>query len=207
LLWNRLYQHTTTGNDEGFALAVNYDSDAYVTGQSTSTNNATGFDCVTLKFDYKGDLDWIAVYNGPGNGNDIGSGITFSGQNLYVVAQSVGSNKQPGWATIDYLQDAAVVTPASRTFASQKIGTTSAAQTVTLTNTYWGADLKIEGINANGPFAQTNNCSSGLVPFGSCTITIKFHPTTTGVQSGSIAIYDQWAGSPAIINLTGIGTQ
>ncbi|MCU1343449.1 MAG: fibronectin, type [Candidatus Acidoferrum typicum] len=206
LLWNRQYQHTSTGDDEAFALAVNYDSDAYVTGQSTSTNNATGFDCVTLKFDYKGDLDWIAVYSGSGSGNDIGSAVTFSQANLYVAAQSVGSNKLPGWALIEYLQDAAVVTPSSRTFSSQKIGTASAAQSVTLTNTYWGTDLKLESINVHGPFSQTNNCSSVIVPFGSCTITITFKPTTTGVQTGSIDIYDQWAGSPAIITLTGTGT-
>jgi len=206
LLWNRHYQHTTTGDDEAFALAVNYDSDAYVTGQSTSTNNATGFDCVTLKLDYKGDLDWIAVYSGPGGGNDIGSAVTFSQANLYVAAQSVGSNKLPGWALIEYLQDAAVVTPSSRAFSSQKIGTTSAAQTVMLTNTYWGTDLKLQGIDVHGPFSQTNNCSSAIVPFGSCTITITYHPTAAGVQTGSVAIYDQWAGSPAIITLTGTGT-
>jgi len=206
LLWNRQYQHTATGDDEAFALAVSYDSDAYVIGQSTSTNNATGLDCITLKFDYKGDLDWVAVYNGPGNRNDVGVGVAFSGQYLYVVAQSVGTNLQPGWATIEYLQDAAVVTPSSRTFASQKIGTTSAAQTVTLTNTYWGSDLKLMGIDVHGPFAQTNNCSSSIVPFGTCTITITYHPTATGVQTGSIDIYDQWAGRPAIISLTGAGT-
>jgi len=205
LLWNRHYQHTTTGDDEAFALAVNYDSDAYVTGQSTSTNNATGFDCVTLKFDYKGDLDWIAVYSGPGGGNDIGSAVTFSQANLYVAAQSVGSNKLPGWALSEYLQDAAVVTPSSRSFSSQKIGTTSAVQTVTLTNTYWGMDLKLQGIDVHGPFSQTNNCSSAIVPFGSCTITIKFHPTSTGLQTGTIEIFDQWAGSPAVIKLTGTG--
>jgi hypothetical protein len=205
LLWNRHYQHTTTGDDEAFALAVNYDSDAYVTGQSTSTNNATGFDCVTLKFDYKGDLDWIAVYSGPGGGNDIGSAVTFSQANLYVAAQSVGSNKLLGWALIEYLQDAAVVTPSSRSFSSQKIGTTSAVQTVTLTNTYWGMDLKLQGIDVHGPFSQTNNCSSAIVPFGSCTITIKFHPTSTGLQTGTIEIFDQWAGSPTVIKLTGTG--
>jgi hypothetical protein len=206
LLWNRHYQHTTTGDDEAFALAVNYDSDAYVTGQSTSTNNATGFDCVTLKFDYKGDLDWIAVYSGPGAGNDIGSAVTFSQANLYVAAQSVGPHKLPGWALIEYLQDAAVVTPSSLTFSSQKIGTTSSAQNVKLTNTYWGTDLKLEGVDVHGPFSQTNNCPSAIVPFGSCTITITYNPAAAGVQTGSVAIYDQWAGSPAIITLTGTGT-
>jgi len=103
------------------------------------------------------------------------------------------------------LQDAAVVTPSSRSFSSQKIGTTSAVQTVTLTNTYWGMDLKLQGIDVHGPFSQTNNCSSAIVPFGSCTITIKFHPTSTGLQTGTIEIFDQWAGSPAVIKLTGTG--
>jgi hypothetical protein len=206
LQWNRTYQHTTTGNDQGLAMAVNYDSDVYITGQSTSTNDATGLDCVTLKFDYKGDLDWVAVYNGPGNGNDIGMGIAYSGSYLYIAAESVGANKAPGFATIEYVQDAAVVSPTPVTFPAQKIGTTSAAQTVTLTNTYWGDDLTLMGIDVHGPFEATNNCSKNIVPFGTCTLTIKFVPTAVGTATGSIDIYDQWAGSPAVIQLSGSGT-
>lgn len=206
LLWNEHYQHITTGDDEAFALAVNYDGDAYVTGQSTSTSDKTGLDYATLKFNSAGNLDWVAVYNGPGNGNDIASAITFSGADLYITGTSVGSDNLPGWATIDYLQDAAVVTPSSVTFPAQKIGTSSSEQSVTLTNSYSGEDLQLEGIDAHGPFSETNNCPSMLPSNASCTIKITFKPTAVGAATGSIDVYDQWAGSPAIIALKGTGT-
>jgi hypothetical protein len=206
LQWNRTYQHTTTGNDQGLAMAVNFDSDVYITGQISSTNNATGFDCATLKLNSEGVLQWVAAYNGPGNGNDIGMGIAFSGSFLYIVAESAGANKAPGFATIEYVQDAAVVSPTVVTFAAQKIGTTSAAQTATLTNTYAGEDLTLMGIDVHGPFEATNNCPKNIVPNGTCTLTIKFVPTAAGTATGSIDIYDQWAGSPAIIQLSGTGT-
>lgn len=59
---------------------------------------------------------------GPGKGNGIGVGIAFSGSYLYVAAESVGANKAPGFATIEYVQDAAVVSATSVTFPAQKSG-------------------------------------------------------------------------------------
>lgn len=206
LLWNKFYQHTTTGDDEASGLAVNYEGDAYLTGQSTSTDDKTGLDYVTLKFSTAGSLDWIAVYNGPGNGNDIPSGITISGGDLYVTGTSVGSNGVIGWAAIDYLQDAAVAAPSSLSFSAQRVGTTSDEKSFTLTNSDSTDDLQLHGIDVHGPFAETNDCPSSLVPLASCTIKVTFKPTATGTDTGSVDVYDQWAGSPAIISLTGTGT-
>src|SRR5208282_1936154 len=65
------------------------------------------------------------------------------------------------------------VTAASLTFSSQNLGTTSAAQTVTLNNT-GNVALSITSIafsGANpGDFGQTNTCGSSLAASGSCTI-------------------------------------
>lgn len=202
--WTKTYNGTGSGNDEPFVLAVNLEGDVYVTGQSSSSSE--GFDYATVKYDSSGDQLWVARYNGPGNGNDLPAGIAMSGGNLYVTGTSVGSDGQAGWATLDYVQDAAVPSPSSLTFAAQKEGTTSAAQSVTLKNSSTVEDLVIEDIDAKGPFAQTNNCAKSLVPGGSCTIKIIFTPTATGTQTGSVLICDQWAGSPAVITLTGAGT-
>src|SRR5262249_2919636 len=51
--------------------------------------------------------------------------------------------------------------PGSLNFASHNVGTTSAAQTVTLTNSGTAA-LTISSIALSGDFAQTNNCGSTL---------------------------------------------
>ena len=58
--------------------------------------------------------------------------------------------------------------PGSLSFVGQRVGTTSAAQTVTLTNT-GGAPLTVASIVASGNFAQTNSCGGSLGPGATCT--------------------------------------
>ncbi len=99
------------------------------------------------------------------------------------------------------------VTPSSLAFADQLVGTTSPAQTVTLTDT-GGAALTISSIAASGDFAQTNNCPvspNTLAVGASCTITVTFRPTTTGTRRGGVTISDDAAGSPQSVSLTGNG--
>jgi hypothetical protein len=103
----------------------------------------------------------------------------------------------------------ATVTPGSLTFASQPVGSTSAAQNINLTNS-GEANLTINGISVTGAnataFPQTNNCPSALVPQFSCTISVKFAPTATGAQGASLSISDNAAGSPQTVSLSGTGT-
>jgi Beta-propeller repeat/Abnormal spindle-like microcephaly-assoc'd, ASPM-SPD-2-Hydin len=91
------------------------------------------------------------------------------------------------------------------TFAAQNIGTTSAAQTVTLTNT-GEAPLEITGSGASGDFAQSNNCPSTLNPGVSCTITVTFTPTAPGNRYGAVTINDSAANSPQTIVVSGTGS-
>jgi hypothetical protein len=83
--------------------------------------------------------------------------------------------------------------------------TSSPAQPVTLTNTGAGV-LTIAGISVTGSFSQTNNCPSSLNPNAGCTIDVKFHPTTKGVQHGSVNVKDNAPGSSQKVPLTGTGT-
>jgi hypothetical protein len=100
--------------------------------------------------------------------------------------------------------------PTSLTFASQKIGTTSPGQTVTLTNTGVSSlgirSISITGTN-NADFAQTNNCGSSVAAGKSCTFTVTFTPTATGTRSANLTITDYQAGSQTQnVPLTGTGT-
>ena len=95
--------------------------------------------------------------------------------------------------------------PTSLTFATQVVFTTSAAQTVTLTNTGLG-NLSITKVSVTGPFTQTNTCGRSVVAGASCTFSVKFTPTTSGTLSGSVSITDNAAGSPQKVTLTGTGT-
>jgi hypothetical protein len=94
------------------------------------------------------------------------------------------------------------LSPTSLTFASQTVGTTSAAQTITLTNTGAGA-LSISGIAASGNFAETTACPSSLPAGASCTISVTFTPTAAGSPTGTISFTDNAAASQQAVSLSG----
>jgi Beta-propeller repeat/HYDIN/CFA65/VesB-like, Ig-like domain len=103
---------------------------------------------------------------------------------------------------------AVTVSPTSLTFGDQKVGTVSAAQTVTITNT-GTSTLSISQIAASADFVQTNTCGATLNVLNvgqSCTVSISFQPTASGARSGSLSITDNASGSPQGVALSGNGT-
>ena len=84
-------------------------------------------------------------------------------------------------------------------------GTTSAAQSLTLTNT-GSAPLTISSIAINGDFAQTNACGTSVAAGASCTITVTFTPTAAGTRSAMVTITDNATDSPHTVALSGTGT-
>jgi len=91
-------------------------------------------------------------------------------------------------------------------FGGQAIGTTSDAETVTVTNS-GTADLAITGIVASENFGQTNDCPATLSTGGQCTISATFTPSATESFSGTIIITDNASDSPQTIELLGHGLQ
>ncbi|MCL5006184.1 MAG: SBBP repeat-containing protein [Acidobacteria bacterium] len=89
-------------------------------------------------------------------------------------------------------------------FGSVTIGTTSATQSVTLTNVAQ-SPLDISNIQAEGEYSESNTCGSVVNPGSGCTITITFSPTSTGTIVGSVMITDSATDSPQTIVLTGSG--
>jgi hypothetical protein len=96
------------------------------------------------------------------------------------------------------------LTPSSLTFPAQRVGTTSSAQVVTLTNA-GGAALTIRSISISGDFSETNNCGQGVGANSSCQISVTFTPTATGARNGTLSITDSAPGSPQTVALTGTG--
>ncbi len=99
---------------------------------------------------------------------------------------------------------AARVSPAFLLFGPQTTGSTSAPQTVTLTNTGTAA-LAVSNIAASGDFAETNNCGSSVNAGASCAITVTFTPTAAGLRFGSLTITDSAPDSPRQVPLAGAG--
>jgi hypothetical protein len=98
----------------------------------------------------------------------------------------------------------ASVSPTTVTFPSQAVGTTGAAQIVTLSNT-GGASFSISNVSVTGDFAETNNCGVSLGASISCQISVTFTPTTTGTRTGTLSISDSASGSPQTVSVTGTG--
>ncbi len=94
--------------------------------------------------------------------------------------------------------------PASLTFASQTVNTTSSAQTVTVKNT-GTATATVSSISASGDFTQTNNCGSSIAAGASCTASVTFTPTASGTRTGVLTIGSNASNSPTTIALTGTG--
>jgi hypothetical protein len=97
------------------------------------------------------------------------------------------------------------VAPASLTFSSTKQGSTSAAQTVTLTSS-GAATLHISPVAMNGAnpgdFAMVNGCSGPVAADASCNISVTFSPPADGVRTAFIAIADDARGSPQSAPIT-----
>src|SRR5262249_36241048 len=81
--------------------------------------------------------------------------------------------------------------PATLTFAPQVVGTTSASQQVTLTNTglvpVTPATLSFTGANASD-FAQSNTCGSSLAVSATCQISVSFTPGALGSRDRSATL-------------------
>jgi len=99
----------------------------------------------------------------------------------------------------------ATLSPASLSFSDQDVGTTSAAQAITLSN-YGTATLDIADISASADFGETNNCKMTLASGASRTVNVTFAPGGTGNFTGTLSITNNAPESPQHVALSGTGT-
>ncbi|MEU0815011.1 discoidin domain-containing protein [Streptomyces mirabilis] len=95
--------------------------------------------------------------------------------------------------------------PGSLTFADQAVNTTSAAQSVTVTNS-GAATASITGVTAGGDFAQTNTCGTALAAGANCTVSVTFGPTASGTRTGTLTLTGDQSNNPTMVALSGTGT-
>jgi uncharacterized repeat protein (TIGR01451 family) len=96
----------------------------------------------------------------------------------------------------------------SLVFGSRAVGTTSPAQTVTVTNT-GTADLHVSavatsGSNAGDFSASPSGCGS-VAPNGTCSISVTFTPSGVGSRSTMLKISSDAPSSPDQVSLSGAG--
>jgi phospholipase C len=96
------------------------------------------------------------------------------------------------------------LTTQTLTFPAQTIRTSSAPQTITITNA-GSSVLNFGPFTISNQFSQTNTCANGLAPGRSCLLDVTFSPTSTGNHTGTISVVDSDATSPQPIHLSGVG--
>ncbi|MBR7837969.1 discoidin domain-containing protein [Actinospica durhamensis] len=99
---------------------------------------------------------------------------------------------------------ALTASPSSLSFGSVNVGSTSSAQTVTVTNPGSSA-ATVNSVTVSGAFSQTNTCGSSLAAGATCTVSVKFAPTAAGAASGSLSVASSAPNSPLTVALSGTG--
>jgi len=154
------------------------------------------------------------VLLGKGAGT-FASGVLFSTQsaNALTIADLNGDGRLD-FAVGGYssgkvpilLQTTVSLSPTSIDFGQQTVGT-SAMMTATLSN-FGSTDVTVSKIALNGPSAKdykiANNCSTTLTAGTSCTITVTFTPSATGLRAATVTVVDSVPG-PQLLSLSGVG--
>jgi Malectin domain len=127
------------------------------------------------------------------------------GTNLY------GCTSANVWTTLTSSSTpspAITLAPSSLNFGNQTTATTSAAKSITLTNT-GTSYLSVSGISMSGAnasdFLLSNTCGSIVASGATCTLSVSFKPSLVAAESANIVISGNQPGSPTLISLSGTG--
>jgi YVTN family beta-propeller protein len=183
---------------------------ATVTASVLQDNNKNAIPASTVSV-----MNGVGVtFSGTVNGNVTNAAGTLSGGQ--ATANFTGTTAGNGSVTVlvdhatvnppvTILGPIASLSPTSLSFGNQNVGSTSAPQMVTLSNT-GNAPLTVSNIATSGDFAQSNNCGSSLTAGSNCIINVTFTPTATGSRTGILTVADSAPGSPHTASLSGTGT-
>lgn len=100
----------------------------------------------------------------------------------------------------------ATLSAASLAFASTSVGATSAAQTVTLSNTGAAALLLTSVVSSSAVFRVSGGtCAAGasVAAGANCTVTLTFNPTAAGAASGTLTITHNASPTTSTVALSG----
>ena len=105
--WVARYNGPVNGADYAYALAVDGEGNAYVTGRSRGGwTNSTYYDYATVKYDGEGNELWVARYDGPAINSysyDCARALVVDGAgNVYVTGYSIGDSTAYDYGTVKY---------------------------------------------------------------------------------------------------------
>jgi hypothetical protein len=134
---------------------------------------------------------------------------TSAGRQTGLITLKDSASSKPQFIELAGIATAAKVSPASLKFASQKVGTRSAPQTVTVTNEGSTA-LTFSAVGTGGldakEFSEIGDCNQDAVqPGASCSVMVTFAPTKTGARSATLYFIAKGTVSPPLVILSGTG--
>ena len=99
--WFSEYNGTGNNDDRAAAMALDANGNVYVTGYSIGALG--GYNFVTIKYNSSGVQQWLASYNGSGNGNDQARSISLDiSGNVYVTGYVQGTVGGQNFGTVKY---------------------------------------------------------------------------------------------------------
>jgi hypothetical protein len=186
----------------GFTLSSNTTC-PLVPGSTSSLTLAPGVSCDLY-------INFIPTANGTNHGT-----LTVTDNSLNVTgAQQViqlngigtgGSGTPPPAATLT-----ATLAPSTGAYGSIPVGSTSTAQTFTLTNTGTAAltivSAILSGTNAGEFTIASNACGTSLAVGASCAVGVTYAPTSAAAAAAVLSVSDNATNSPQTAALSGTGT-
>jgi hypothetical protein len=168
-----------------------------ITGQAAGSFTTAATTCgATLA---NGSSCTVQVIFTPAAAGGSAATLTVSSSTLGVAPATVPLNGAGQvWAGLN-------VSPSQLTFAVTSVGQSSAAQTVTVSNTS-GVSIAAPAFAAPAQFGVTqNNCTASLAAGASCTVGVIFQPTAAGAATGVLSVSSASVATPATVLLSGTG--
>ena len=193
------YTITPTTATPVFSLPAN----TYTSAQTVSITDATAGATIYYTTNGATPTTSSSVYSAP-----ITVATTETLKAIAVAANMANSAVASAAYTINVPGASGLIfSPTSMTFPATNIGTTSAAQVLTVTNSSATAvsvsSYKFSGTNASEFNLSGKTCSTSLAAGASCTLSITFTPSASGTASASLVATDSAQGSPQSVPLSG----
>jgi FtsP/CotA-like multicopper oxidase with cupredoxin domain len=193
----------TDNSRSAMSFTLQRDVDPTFPSPTTFSVMAPGTQPGPVSFTDPGPIDPAAVYYYRVRAEKLLTSVAIPGSSWQATSD---------WSPVAQMQAAAIaqLAPASLTFASQRVGTQSGAQTATLTN-IGGLTLGISGVALAGANAAdwvitSNGCGATLASGASCAIRVAFRPTAVGTRRAALSVTTTSAtGAVQAVALTGTG--
>ena len=99
--WVQRYDGPAHNSDHAYAIKADGSGNVYVTGYGSG--NGTAWDYTTIKYNSSGVQQWIQIYNGSDNWNDVATSMQIDNSaNVYITGISTGIGTSYDYATIKY---------------------------------------------------------------------------------------------------------